>query len=99
MPADWQGLANCVGLPGRVFFPPEGADDEAWYEGPGQEAVAVCKACVVRKECFAWALQDNDSIKNGVYGGTTPKDRNRYLEAVSLRAGHHPSGDPSADQG
>lgn len=92
MSADWWALGNCKGLKADVFFPGDDDGDE-WYDGPGQEAVQVCRSCVVRKECFAFALEDTDSIANGVYGGTTPKDRARYLEAVSVRSGHHPSGD------
>lgn len=97
----WVNYANCAGLPDEVFTPSdECTDDAAWYEGElGQAAIAICRQCIVRKECFEYSLLDVTTIENGVYGGTTPKDRERYLQAVSLRSGHSPGRDEGPDQG
>lgn len=89
--SDWWSQGNCKGLRADVFFPDDD-DDEAWYDGPGQDAIRICRSCVVRKQCFEFSLEDTDSIANGVFGGTTPKDRQRYLETVSIRSQHAASG-------
>lgn len=83
--ADWWEQGNCKGLKAEVFFPGDD-DDEEWYEGPGQLAVQICQSCPVRRQCFEFSLEDTDLLANGVFGGTTPKDRQRYLEAVSVRS-------------
>lgn len=103
----WAKYANCLGLPDDDFLPPDVSDDDeeqaasdaAWYEGPGQVAVAICRRCIVRTECFEYSLTDPVTQENGVYGGTTPQDRARYLEAVSIRSGHGPSRDEGTHQG
>ena len=89
----WAKYANCLGLPDDDFLPPDVSDDEdeqrasdeRWYDGVGQLAVAICRSCIVRKECFKYALTEPVTLENGVFGGTTPKDRERYLLAVQGR--------------
>ena len=105
----WAKYANCLGLPDENFFPPEcdltapdgevAEVDREWYEGAGQLAVAICRRCIVRVECFEYSLTQPVTLENGVYGGSCPKDRQRYLEAVSIRTGRHPVGDEGEDQG
>ena len=90
---------RCTGMDMSVFFPGDDDVESLWYETQGQVAIAICQGCPARKACFEFALEDPDSIANGVYGGTTPEDRARYLEAVSLRSGHGTSRDTGADQG
>ena len=49
------------------FFPARGANAEL--------AKAACARCSVRPECLAHALADPDLV--GVWGGTSPKERQR----------------------
>lgn len=93
---EWMRRGNCRNRSFSEFVPPdwptndteEAAElDAAWYAASdgGQSAVAICFGCPVRVECFDMSLQDEVTIANGVWGGTTPQDRARYLEALSLR--------------
>jgi WhiB family transcriptional regulator, redox-sensing transcriptional regulator len=65
---DWAGQAAC-----RVSRP-----DELFVRGAEQHrAKQVCKACPVRTECLAEAL-DNE-IEWGVWGGMTERERRAVL--------------------
>lgn len=51
-------------------------DPEAFFPAPNElpvQALALCAACPVQGECLAWALEVSED--NGVWGGTTPKER------------------------
>src|SRR5262245_16276722 len=68
---------------------PDNADD--WFPS-GREASAavkraraVCQRCAVQRECVAYAL-DNELV-DGVWGGTTPRDR-RQLRARGILGRH-----------
>ena len=57
--------AACLEYPDVEFFPDRGQSSAP--------AKAVCARCSVRTECLAFAL-DLD-IRDGVWGGTSPKER------------------------
>jgi WhiB family redox-sensing transcriptional regulator len=61
--ADWRLLAACRGLDTKLFFPERGEDQSA--------ARAVCGGCPVRAECLADGIHE----KNGVWGGTSERER------------------------
>lgn len=91
-PSDaWVDDASCAGMPSRSFFPPDCDSEEeeaAWYDSAEAAlAVRICGGCPVRVPCFKYSLSVDDLVENGVIGGTTPKDRRRYLETVSVREG------------
>lgn len=62
----WVAEAACRGLDPSFFFP-QVTDGNAASE----EARSACARCTVRDEC----LEANLDEKNGVWGGTTPKER------------------------
>ena len=65
---DWAGDAAC-----RVSRP-----DELFVRGAEQHrAKQVCKACPVRTECLAEAL--DNQIEWGVWGGMTERERRSLL--------------------
>lgn len=58
------------------------ADPELWFpeleKSPSAElAMRICRTCPAQFQCLRWAL-DNPSISQfGIWGGTTPGDRDR----------------------
>lgn len=69
---EWQALANCLGVDPELFFPERGAST--------REAKAVCKGCVVREACLAYALRRGE--RHGVWGGTSERERRRLRRAA-----------------
>ena len=63
----WMAEANCRGVDPAVFFVERGE--------PVYEAKALCRGCVVRDACLAYAEANN--IRHGVFGGMTPTERRR----------------------
>lgn len=63
----WREDAACKGMDVDMFYPERGKN--------GREAIAVCAGCIVVKECLHFAL--SNSIKVGVYGGTTEFHRRK----------------------
>jgi WhiB family redox-sensing transcriptional regulator len=62
----WQEQALCAQVDPELFFPEQGA--------PARNAKRVCGKCDVRDECLAAALAIG---ADGVWGGTTPRQRQR----------------------
>jgi len=42
-------------------------------------AVRECLTCPVRKECLRYAVAEDNSLRNGIYGGTTKWERQTVL--------------------
>lgn len=62
----WQREAACRGKT-DIMYP--------HHSRPAPEAVSLCDACPVRDVCLETALADNE--QEGVWGGTTEKERRR----------------------
>lgn len=71
----WRDKAACRGMDPNEFHP----DPRHGGKSPGDEgtaeARAICHGCPVRVDCLANALTAGESL--GVWGGTTPHERNR----------------------
>lgn len=61
----WRKDAACKGVDADLFFP--------GYKNPAIEAKRVCANCQVKEPCLAFALKNPE--EQGVWGGTTEKDR------------------------
>lgn len=70
---EWRLRGRCLSVDPETFFPEPQAK-----ESP-QAALALCAACKVQSSCLAWALDAGD--RNGVWGGTTPRERQAMLVA------------------
>lgn len=57
---------RCAGLKQELFFPEKG-------NRSNQEAKRVCRACLVRWECLAYALKHDE--RYGIWGGFAEKER------------------------
>ncbi len=69
---DWHDRANCAGVDPDLFFPERG-------ESP-REAKQVCRGCVVREDCLAFAISSGERF--GVWGGMTERERRLYRRRV-----------------
>ena len=61
-------------------------DPDMWFPSPGEsakEAKRICAACNVREECLQYAL--DNSIKHGIWGGVSEKDR-RPMRLARVRS-------------
>jgi WhiB family redox-sensing transcriptional regulator len=70
---EWRLRGRCLSVDPETFFPEPQA-----RESPNA-ALALCSGCGVRSSCLAWALDAGD--RNGVWGGTTPRERQAMLIA------------------
>ena len=66
--------AACKKADPAIFFP-ETAANRVY-----KEAIAICATCTVYKDCMRYAL--NNRIPFGVWGGLTPKQRERNREEI-----------------
>jgi WhiB family redox-sensing transcriptional regulator len=64
----WMADALCIEYAHIVDFFPRS-------EAACAPAVAICRRCLVRAECLAFALGDPVTVRYGIWGGTTPKER------------------------
>ena len=44
--------------------------------------VAICRSCPIRRPCLAYALWH---VEDGVWGGLTPRERERVQEAAGIQ--------------
>lgn len=65
-----KGIAHCVTAP-DLFFPETETGDDATMAA---EAKQICVDCPYVKECFLWAMQNNEP---GIWAGMTAKERQR----------------------
>jgi WhiB family transcriptional regulator, redox-sensing transcriptional regulator len=69
---NWRASGACLTADPDLFFPIAAA-------GPGEQQIArakdVCASCQVKRQCLEFALS-HDQVY-GIWGGTTPEDRQR----------------------
>lgn len=78
----WQDSAACIGADTAIFFPESG--------DPVGPAKALCRACPVREQCLADALERGEV--HGVWGGLSAKERRKYRRQHGLL--RKPGGQP-----
>ena len=78
----WQDSAACIGADPAIFFPESG--------DPVGPAKALCRACPVREQCLAVALERGEV--HGVWGGLSAKERRKYRRQHGLL--RKPGGQP-----
>lgn len=65
----WSVKAACRGIDAAVFYPI--SEDDALI------AKSICDACSAREACLEFALSNREN--NGVWGGSTERERRRVL--------------------
>lgn len=80
MNADWRREANCRGLSPSMFFPDRGEHVD--------DALAVCAACTVAKECLAYGLTLREAGRpvGGVWGNSTEQQRRKIRRELRRAA-------------
>lgn len=78
---DWMRQAACADMNSDLFFPQRGASTD--------KAKAACRACPVRAECLAYAM--NTGERFGIWGGLSERER-RQLRRDRRRAARDPIG-------
>lgn len=76
-PTDWRDDAACIEVGPDAFFPGKG-------ESPA-DALRMCAGCDVREQCLAFAVAD--PTIDGIWGGTTPKQRQAIRAARGAKPG------------
>jgi WhiB family redox-sensing transcriptional regulator len=81
----WQSAAVCAQADPEAWFPRQGE--------PARRAKLICRACPVRENCLADALEHMGLYEygtHGVWGGLSPGEREaaaaEYAQGTSLRA-------------
>ena len=77
-PGDWAGQGVCREVDPELFF----ADKPDVHTN--NRAKSICRACPVVGECLEWAL---DNERHGVWGGTTPDEREAFRKKSWFREG------------
>ena len=69
---NWRSAAACLLADPDLFFPISSA-------GPAERQITraktICGGCAVREKCLEFAL--SHELSYGIWGGTTPEDRQR----------------------
>jgi len=69
---NWRSASACLSADPDLFFP-------ITMTGPAEKQIAqakmICAGCQVRQECLEFAMT-HDQVY-GIWGGTTPEDRQR----------------------
>lgn len=75
VPGLWVEQARCREIGDLIFFPP---DDKPVARNFYTEAKKVCHKCEVRLQCLDYGLEE----RYGVWGGTSPVERNILRETA-----------------
>ena len=67
----WRAQSACAGINSDIFYPTSEDESEA------REAKAICNACPVETACLEFALSQRE--REGIWGGTTERERRRIL--------------------
>jgi WhiB family transcriptional regulator, redox-sensing transcriptional regulator len=78
---NWRSAGACLSADPDLFFPISAT-------GPAEKQIAraklICAGCTVRLECLEFAMNHDQLF--GIWGGTTPQDRQRERRRQRRRA-------------
>jgi WhiB family transcriptional regulator, redox-sensing transcriptional regulator len=78
---NWRSAGACLSADPDLFFPIS-------TTGPAEKQIArakaICAGCAVRLECLEFAMTHDQLY--GIWGGTTPEDRQRERRRKRRRA-------------
>src|SRR5688572_14658755 len=73
-PPEWHRDALCQEYPAGWFFTERGENELV------DAAKAVCRRCLVRRECLTFALNDPDALHHGIWGATSARERREIAQ-------------------
>ncbi|GAA3751916.1 WhiB family transcriptional regulator [Salinactinospora qingdaonensis] len=76
---DWVLQGACRQYDPELFFP---VTTTGTGENDAALAKAICRTCVVQRECLRWALRAGEA--HGVWGGTTPEERRSMRRELAI---------------
>lgn len=76
----WRAQAACKDVDTDVFFPGKSSG----YK----RALKICNSCPVKTECAEFALQFDERVLPGMWGGLMGQERRR-IRQERARSGHH----------
>lgn len=78
--AEWQLRARCKDA-GESFYPPDKENSSARRrrELPAKQ---ICRSCLVLEPCRRYAIDSREP--DGIWGATTPRDRERLITESTL---------------
>ena len=79
----WQAKAACRGPQSAAFFPPSHAERKDEKLQREERAKAICRTCVVRRECLDYAIRIREP--HGIWGGLNELERKGLIERVPHR--------------
>lgn len=80
---DDEGLCLSLGKRGEdLFFTPDFKETEKEKRSRETRAKAICNACPIKATCLQGALKRRE--KHGIWGGTTPEERQRMIREQRL---------------
>jgi len=71
-PGAWVNDAACLGTDPAIFF-----------DRDGKEARVICRGCMVRSDCLAFAVDTHQD--HGFWAGTSPRERVMIRRKARLR--------------
>ena len=77
-------VPECTTVNSDFFFADERDEDEKYGRSERAIALAVCKRCPIKNECFANAINNNEAY--GVWGSSVPEQRHAYQRKVEATA-------------
>jgi WhiB family redox-sensing transcriptional regulator len=80
----WQGLAACRGEDATPFFAPSYFEKRAQKDAREAVAKAICRRCLVREDCLAFALHVREA--HGIWGGMNEMERRALLRRQTQEA-------------
>lgn len=79
----WQTHARCRDVSTDTFYPPDRARGRARVLND-RPAKQICESCAVLVPCRRYALDTREP--HGIWGGTTPQERDELLRGGTLPA-------------
>lgn len=74
--AHWSTKARCEGLDPEIFHPGRGSNTTI-------QAKSICSMCPVAVECLDHALDINNRVSEGIWGGLSERDRQQFKKLVA----------------
>ena len=71
---EWQDDALCAQVGTEIFFPKKG--------GTTLDAKLICEGCDVILECLEYALANEHSMRNGIFGGLSERERRKLVKLM-----------------
>lgn len=84
-PLEWMTDASCTAYDPEWWF----QADQLAHPGMQERVVGICRTCPVIDKCAEYALNPDNGITHGVWGGLTAAERNQIRRTNQRNAFHN----------